>query len=364
MVNSELKFLVTPGHICVWEGTELARPTLAHIAQEAGTAISTVSRVLSGKETKVKISHETRERIIQIARALDYQPNMAARTLAAREARALGVVLRDPERIKNPHISEIVAGISRVADERELPLVWYFQQGEKLSPLSLLGDRRVDGGIVLEDDILPDSEIEAIARSDFPLVLMGPYPQRDGLHLVASDDDAGMEAAVDHVVAQGARRLAHLGSTRHWAGFLRQQGFLRACERHGLSEEARVHEVNWRPAEAEKIVEQEQRGSDPPTAYLCSNDLLALAAISGVHKAKRRVPEDVLVVGFNDSVFAQYNSPSLTTVRRPLVQMGKEACHLLCALAYEKADDPPSVILPTQLIVRQSSVATNAACDF
>ncbi len=334
------------------------QPTLADIAQKAGVAKSTVSRVLNGREDIV-VSPATRQRILQIAADVQYQPNAAARRLTAPTAQAIGLYVRSTIRLRNLHIQEIVAGISAVAADRDASLIWYFAPSDRKDEfhLSVLQDGRVDVGIVIEDRGVTPAVLAEAACSLVPIVFVGNYFQSQ-VPMVGADDEAGAISAARHLADLGHERILCLGARGTQTGEQRVDGFMAGLQERGLTCTLAYIDTNFRLDLAYASMKKALAQPQPPTAVFAVNDLSAMAAIQAVFDFGKSVPADVSVIGFNNLSFTQYSYPALTTVERPLYEMGKEACRLALLQAHDPnsaADSPRQIIMPTVLRIRAST---------
>ncbi|MEV0845555.1 LacI family DNA-binding transcriptional regulator [Streptomyces sp. NPDC049954] len=344
-------------------GRSAGRPTLEEVAARAGVGRGTVSRVINGSP---KVSPRTRAAVEAAVAELGYVPNTAARALAANRADAIALVVPEPETrfFAEPYFSDIVHGIGASLAQTPLQLLLTFVGGERERGrlAGYLGAHRVDGALLVSvhaDDPLPDQ----LAELGIPAVISGPRSAAETLPSVDCDNYGGARAAVEHLLSQGRRRIAHItgeldvyGAERRLAGY--REALADAGAHPALVADGDFTEESGRRAMAE-LLEREPRVD----AVFAASDVLAAGARQVLRAAGRRTPEDVALVGFDDSAIARHLDPPLTSVRQPIVEMGRAMTGLLLsriagprpAPGRARADRCDALVLPTELVVRESS---------
>lgn len=329
-----------------------SRATIEEVATAAGVSRSTVSRVVNGS-TAVSPAALT---AVQAAIAeLNYVPNRAARSLASRQTHAIALIVpEDTTRFfGDPFFASIVAGITGAlggSDYLLNLLIASDDPGEKMT--SFVRNGGVDGALIVSHHT-SDAFVERIADA-VPVVWGGrPLQQRSSEYVVDVDNAAAARMATQHLIDIGRTRIATItGPVTMLASVDRLQGFHSALADAGLESfaEAEGDYSETSGAEAARRLLAEGR----PDAIFIASDLMARGALSALRAEGLRVPDDVAVVGFDDSQVAISADPQLTTVRQPMYAMGeKMAAVLLSRLAGEV---PPEVtILPTELVVRASA---------
>lgn len=326
----------------------MSKPRLRDVAELAQVDASVVSRVLSGDQ-RLSIRAETRKRVLDAVAQLDYRPNRSARSLAMARTLAVGAIVPG---FADPNYARVVAGAEDHAHSAGyLLLLCSGSAGTRMEELQ----GRVDG--VLIHPATPDpTRPEDFGR--IPAVLVARREQW-GPPVVLVDDRAGAELACRYLATLGHRRIAHLsGNQGIDPGNRRHQGYRDALRAAGLEErpewvvQTSFDEVGGHLAASEVL------GLDPalrPTAIFASNDLIALGALAAIKQAGLRVPEDVSLISFHDVPFVSYLDPPLTTVRMPLVELGRRGMHKLLRLIDGHEVDDEIISEAPELVVRAST---------
>ncbi|GAA1536759.1 LacI family transcriptional regulator [Microbacterium ginsengiterrae] len=328
------------------------RATIEEVAAAAGVSRSTVSRVVNGSTA---VSPEALTAVQSAIAQLNYVPNRAARSLASRQTNAIALIVpEDTTRFfGDPFFASIVAGITGAlggSDYLLNLLIASDDPGEKMT--SFVRNGGVDGALIVSHHT-SDAFVERIADA-VPVVWGGrPLHQRSSEYVVDVDNIAAARTAAQHLVDLGRRRIATItGPVTMLASVDRLQGFRAALADAGLAPFAEL-EGDYSEssgAEATRLLLAEGR----PDAIFVASDLMARGAITALRSAGLRVPEDVAVVGFDDSPVALTADPPLTTVRQPMYAMGETMAGVL--LSRLAGEEPPKVtMLPTELVVRASA---------
>ncbi len=323
--------------------------TILDVAQRARVSPATVSRVLN--HSSHAVSEEVRRRVIVAARRLGYFPNLLARSLLKRETSAIGVLVPD---VSNPYYAVILRGIEDAAGTsgRAVVVCNTDRRRDKLqSYLRALLERRVDG-LIIAGGTVHVSDLKAI-RALPPAVAVGRHPVR--LPSVRVDNVQAAATATQHLLALGHRRIGFLaGPPTSWTARDRLDGYRRALRRAGLTPRARDVAVGEFSLAGGLAGTVRLLGSPHrPTAIVASSDQMAIGALRALHDRGLRVPEDVSVVGFDDSPLAPYVVPAITSVAIPMYEIGRQALLLLLRLIEEGRSS--SLVLPTELQVREST---------
>ncbi|AJE80861.1 MULTISPECIES: LacI family DNA-binding transcriptional regulator [Streptomyces] len=333
------------------------RPTLEEVAARAGVGRGTVSRVINGSP---RVSARTKEAVEAAVAALGYVPNRAARALAANRTDALALVVPESESrfFAEPYFSDIVRGVgAALADtEMQLLLTLVGSDRERRRLAQYLAAHRVDGVLLVSvhaDDPLPD----LLEQLGMPAVMNGRRSAAESLPSVDSDNFEGARGAVEHLVTRGRRTIATLtGRLDVHAARSRLDGYRRAVRDAGLEPDERL----IAPADfseeggAQAMRELLARRPDVDAVFAAS-DVMAAGARRVLGKAGRRVPDDVSLVGFDDSVVARHMTPALTSVRQPIEEMGRTMTRVLLDMISGRSTDRAQIVLPTELVVRDSS---------
>lgn len=331
-------------------GAGSGRVTLEMVAAEAGVSAATVSRILNGTAV---VSDDKRAAIDEAIARLGYTPNPVARGLAGGRTYSIGVLT---QAIDSPFYGGALRGI-----EDRLSLAGYsplFVSGQwnavhEARAIDLLKARRVDGLIVFSGR-LPDAGLAAAAR-ELPVVVTGRKLEAPGLYAMAFDDFEGARLATHHLLSLGHRRIAMIsGDTQHPDGMERLRGYRSALSAAGIEPDpALILQGDFSEASGLHAVERLIDSRAPFTAIFAANDQMAFGAGLALYRRKRRVPQDVSLVGFDDLATSVYALPPLTTVHHPVTELGQLAAEAMLQML---AGEQPTVRLPApRLIVRESS---------
>ncbi|GAA1588943.1 LacI family DNA-binding transcriptional regulator [Kribbella hippodromi] len=322
--------------------------TIYDVAAHAKLSIATVSRVLQGTGP---VSAKARERVDQAARELNYVPLRAARSLAVQRHEAHGLVLPD---LAGPFYGDLLMGYERWAGEHGQSVVITVTHGNpdpRRTVMDLAG--RVDG-IVVHGNALDVPTIQGLRKAGVPLVLIA-HPPVTGCDSVRSESASSAEQLTTRLLDHGRENLQFVGdpASSHDVSE-RYAGFAKAHELRELQVPKPVRVPLTEEAGrsvAEKVL---QAMNDRPDGLVCANDELALALIAFFAGHGIRVPEDIVVTGWDDVMAARYVSPGLTTVRQPMAELGRVAAERLHERVTGVRTRARNDVLATQLVLRDS----------
>ncbi|QQM43151.1 LacI family DNA-binding transcriptional regulator [Streptomyces liliifuscus] len=339
------------------------RPTLEEVAARAGVGRGTVSRVINGSP---RVSDATRAAVEAAVAELGYVPNTAARALAANRTDAIALVVPEPETrfFAEPYFSDMLRGVGAALSDTELQLLLIFagSDRERRRLAQYLAAHRVDGVLLVSvhaDDPLPD----LLAQLEIPAVISGRRSADETLPSVDSDNFGGGRFAVEHLIAQGRQTIAHLAGRLDVFGAQRRvDGYREALRDAGREVDDRLIVPGDFTEEGGRRAMKELLAVCPTLdAVFAGSDVMAAGARQVLREAGRRIPDDVALVGYDDSAIARHMDPPLTSVRQPIEDMGRA---MLGLLIDEIADRRPAVsrglerrqlVLPTELVARASS---------
>jgi LacI family transcriptional regulator len=331
-------------------------------------SVSTVSRVFNGYDD---VSPTTRERVLEIARKLDYAPSAAARTLVKQRSQLIGVVLftgyEHPD-IHHPFFQEVLVGLKHGIGELGYDLLLFATEqpgssrGRPHSYLRRAEQHRADGIVVMGVD-RADPEVDKLVRSDIPVIAVDIDVVGDHTSFVASDNIGGARLAVRHLHGLGHTRIATIaGPSATKPGADRTLGFRAEMRELGLTIPPGYEvEGDFYPESAERAMQSMLALPEPPTAVFVAADMMAVGAIRAAQSAGLSVPEDLAIVGFDDIRVAELVSPPLTTIRQDMVGIGLAAGRALVEQIENPDVTPPVLTLPVELVVRESCGAQAAA---
>ena len=322
------------------------------IAKRAKVSPSTVSRAL---EDHPYIKAETKKRIQELAKEMDYVPSTVAKSLAANKTWTIGMVLAA---ISDPFMGRVVEGMERVAVEAGFNVFISTSQNDRqqeIAAIKMLQKRRVDGIIVIASHLF-DQYPQFFGRSKVPIVIINEQKPGETMHFVTVDDVHAAQLAVEHVLALGHCRIGYVGVTnRPKSNQYRLKGYQDALEAAGIaSDPALIFTSNT-------IEDHAKRGEaslEPllaagATAVFCFNDTTAMGLLAACYKRGVSVPGDLSIVGFDDIDMAAYTMPPLTTIRQPRFELGQRAMHMMLNLL--DGQEPENQIIPVELVVRQTT---------
>ncbi|NJC82708.1 LacI family DNA-binding transcriptional regulator [Planosporangium mesophilum] len=329
------------------------RVTITAIAREAGVSVPTVSRVLNGHSD---VAPETRERIEELLHRHAYKRRV---TVSRTSASLIDLVFTD---LDSPWAVEIIRGVEEVAHAGGVGTVVsaiHRRTAPTRQWLHNLRTRATDGVILVASDLAPSIPAE-LRRLHVPMVLVDPagVPTLD-VPTIGATNWAGGLVATQHLIGLGHRRIGFIaGPPRLLCSRARLDGFRAALEAAGVEVDEELikpgdfyHSSGFEGAAALLDLHR------PPTAIFASSDQMAFGVYEAVRRRGLRVPDDVSVVGFDDLPEACWSPPPLTTVRQPLVDMGRLAARAVLRLAQGETLETPRVELATELVVRESTAA-------
>lgn len=339
-------------------GTERRRKTIRDVAALAGVDASLVSRVLND-HPKASASPATRERILEAAGALGYQPNVVARGLRMARTWTLGLLLPN---LSNPMYADIARAAEERARERGYGLIFgtHVQGDEEANFARLLKEGRVDG-LLAASGILGDASLRRVANAGYGPVVMLNRRVRGVRPSVTVDDAAGAALALDHFARLGHRDVAGIfGPAAIDTTRRRRAGFVEAGEKAGM----RTTLIDMARLDSSAGLEAATAifAAHPTvTAIFASTFAMGMGVLRAAREAGIRVPEDVSLIALHDSQLADYLSPAMTTVGLPVDEMAHRAVDLLIALI--GGAKPQSLVVKTQpvLKLRQSTAAPRSA---
>ena len=333
------------------------RPTIEDVARRAGVSKGAVSFALNNRPG---VAPETRERILRVAADLGWTPSHRARALAADRALAVGLVIaRPPETLgADPFFPAFIAGIEAALAPlgQSLLLQVVADRSRELdSYRRLAADGRVDG-VFLTDLRVDDPRPELLEQLRLPAVVIAPSCEGHGaVACVCVDDRPGIRGAVEHLVALGHRRIAHVAGPAEFVhSESRRDAWLAALTDAGLPPGPLVR-ADFSAQGGAAATAQLLDLADPPTGIVYANDLMAIAGTAVAAGRGLDLPGDLSVTGFDDTEVAAHLRPSLTTVRTDPVSWGRAAAQRLTALVGGNPKINDSSPPPPHLVVRDST---------
>ncbi|MGX1981564.1 LacI family transcriptional regulator [Thermolongibacillus altinsuensis] len=330
--------------------------TIKDIAKVAGVSVTTVSRALNGYPD---VSEKTRQKIIEIAKQLNYSPNTLARSLVMNKSKTIGLLVSgmNHSAIKDNFTFEVLTGINDYIAKTDYDLILFSTNSTKQREKTysqLCRERRVDG-VILQGIKTDDPYLTEVVESDIPCVLIDIPIQSDKVGYVTTDNVLGAKKAVQHLIELGHENIAMMnGHDYAFVSKQRLEGFRQAMEEANVAiNDDWIVNGEFSEEVAEKKALELFSKHREITAIFCASDLMALGVVKALKQMGLSVPDDVSVVGYDDILLASYVSPSLTTIAQNRFQMGYEAASMLVEMLEGK--EAKVVMLRTQLIVREST---------
>ncbi|MAT96104.1 MAG: LacI family transcriptional regulator [Anaerolineaceae bacterium] len=327
--------------------------TIIDVAQEAGVSYSTVSRVVNNKSY---VKPETRAKVLQAMTRLGYQANLQARSLAGGRSNVIGLLVVD---LTTQYVGELIRGIDEVltANQYELMLYTTHRRKTKESAYVNMMARGLADGLLIVLPRDPEAYLTSLRQREFPYVLIDQFGiDESDLTVTAANYDGGY-AATRHLIELGHRRI---GIITGWMDMVaarhRLDGYRAALAAHNIDyQENLVYEGDFTQSSGFHGANHLLNLAEPPTAIFASSDLVALGVMDAARSRNINIPADLSLIGFDDIPMSAVLIPQLTTVRQPLTDMGLCATQMLLALIQKPEEKQTSVILPTELIIREST---------
>ena len=332
-----------------------SRPTIIDVAASAGVSKSLVSLVMRGAQN---VSLEKRQLVLATAAELGYRPNGVARALVQRRSNLLGVLLSD---LHNPFFAEVIDGVQAEAGAHGYSTIMSvvdLREHAERRALDTLLELRIDG-LILASPMLETGGITS-ASKEVPVVLVARR-SRSNVDSVSNDDPTGAGLVVQHLADLGHRRIAHIDGGGGAGAAERRKGYERSMTKRGLEDCIQIVAGSYTDEGGRQGIAALFDAPQRPTAVFVANDLAALGALSALDERGLRVPEDVSVVGYDNTALAAVSQIHLTTVDQPRPDMGRTAVKLLLERLTMQRDVARHVLIPPTLVVRGTTAPPSTA---
>lgn len=307
-----------------------------------------------------RIAEPTATKVREAARALGYRPDPTARSLRTRRSGTVGIVLPD---LTNPVLAPMVRAIEeRLWTEGLACLVTDTgnRRDHEAALVSELVARRCEG-LIVASAARDSRAVSALGDAEPPVVLVTREPDGNRLPFVGADDEAGVRAAVTHLVELGHRRIGHLAGPKHLSTTARRTAaFREASTAHRITDAPVVHGSGFTVTGGVEAMGRMADDHPDVTAVVAGNDMMALGAYEVAERSGRRIPEDLSVVGHNDMPFMARVDPPLTTVSIRQELVGATAAAMLLQLRAGAVLEPRRQLIETRLVVRRSTAPPKA----
>jgi LacI family transcriptional regulator len=335
--------------------------TLEKVAELAGVSRSTVSRVVNNQSG---VREDVRRRVLQIIDETGYRPNLAARALASNRSGIISLVV--PHALSrlftDPYFPRLTQGITLACNSNDLSLTLFlFHNEEEEAKLTRrIANASLFDGVIMASASFEDPLIPHLVKNEVPLVVIGRQDRYPQVSFLDVDNLNGAYAAASHLLRLGYQRIAHItGPQNMIAGEERLAGYRKA-----LGDRGRTYNEDLVAAgdftEAGGYVAMKRLLPARPDAVFAASDQLALGAWRAIREAGLQVPHDIALVGFDDLLPAGTGRPQLTTIRQPVVRMGREAVNVLLDVIENGPTPQRRVVFDTELVIRESCGANLA----
>jgi len=323
------------------------------VAKAAGVSVATVSKVLNGYTT---VNRLTKEKVLHHVKELQFRPNLAARSLVGRRSMTIGMFLTAG--LAHPFFARILTGMEEALKAKGYDLIYLAQLSwnKDYSFVRHCQSRNVEGVVVFgfQHD---DMDFGELIESGIPTVFIDLDIQEGRAGYISSDNRESVIDAVSYLAELRHRRIAFLsGNKESYANGRRFEGYRAGLDAQGLPyRDEYVAAGDYTRETGYKAMNELLRLPEPPTAVICCSDMSAIGAMDAIRDAGLSVPDDISVIGFDDIEMAAYVRPALTTVRQDMAAIGRRAVELLDGLINDEELPAPQEILPTELVIRDSS---------
>ena len=328
--------------------------TLEDIARLSGVSRSTVSRVIN-RDPNVK--DHTRDKVMEIIQSINFQPNLAARGLAAGYTSVIGMVIPTgvSSIFSDPYFPLLIQGVTSACNATGYSvMLWLAEPEHERKTINQILYSGLIDGVIVSSMRMDDPLIDRLAEGNRPFITIGRHPTNEKINYVDVDNCAGAYQAVMYILRTGHRRVAMITGPQNTVGGRdRYQGYQDALRERGLPlipELVAVGEYS----DPSGYLAMKRLLPHRPDAVFAASDAMAFAAMRAIQEAGLRIPEDIAVVGFDDIPAAATSQPSLTTVRQPIQRTGSLAAEMLIDMIEHPDPQPRRIVLPTELVIRSS----------
>lgn len=327
--------------------------TIYDVAREANVSMATVSRVVNNNPN---VKPQTRKKVFDAIERLGYRPNAVARGLASKKTTTVGVVIPD---ISNSIFAEVARGIEDIANMYHYNIILCNadkRKDKEIRVINTLLEKQVDG-LLFMGGAVTEEHIQAFKTASVPVVLCATSDANESYPSVDIDHESAAADAVRRLIQHGHRRIGMISATLEdlSSGYARYHGYKKALEEAGIAfDESLVRIGNYRYESGSEVAQYFLGLSERPTAIFAANDEMAIGAIHAIQDAGLKVPGDISVISVDNVRMASMVRPQLTTVAQPMYDIGAVSMRLLTKLMNKETVEDHRVILPHEIIERQS----------
>jgi DNA-binding LacI/PurR family transcriptional regulator len=326
------------------------RPTIHDVARRAKVSKSLVSMVTRGEPG---VSPASREAVLEAIEELDYRPNLMARSLVQRRTRIFGVMISD---LRNPFFGAVVSGVQERALELGYQILFNTGDRDPLleeSAIESLLQLRVDGLILASPRV--DEAVLARAAATVPVVVLNRHTTGEATDSVTNDNVRGARLAVEHLAGLGHRRIAFISGGTGAGARIRTEGYRLAMNELGLGENIFIVEGAHTEEGGERGARALLETQPLPTAVFASNDLCAIGAMNALEEAGLRIPQDISLIGYDNTSLAALRHISLSSIHQPGGEMGRSAVDRLSERVASQRIAPRHDVVAPSLVVRSTT---------
>jgi len=332
--------------------------TIKDVAKRANVSPSTVSRVISNSH---EISEKTKKKVRKVMEELGYHINYNARVLVQQSTKTIGIVMKASQNtsVKDPFFQEVINGISAFCSSHDYSISLASGESEEAifqDTVKMVQGKRVDGVIVLYSK-LDDKVVPYLYEKEIPFVVLGrPFLEPNKIMSVDNDNVQAAKEATEYLINLGHERIAFIDSMEQAeVGESRLNGYRLAMSMNDLEvKQEYVTRIPFENVEAKAIIKELMNSPKRPTAIVVTGDILSLIVLSALQEQEVKVPDDVSIVSFNNSVIADFSNPPLTSVDIQTYQLGFESAKYLIEKLKHPDNFSKSVIIPTVIVERKS----------
>ncbi|KYH28231.1 MULTISPECIES: LacI family DNA-binding transcriptional regulator [Clostridium] len=331
--------------------------TISDIAREAGVSQATVSRVLN-KSGYVK--EETREKILEVMKRLNYSPSAIARSLSTNRTNTIGVVVPD---INNPFFGEVIKGISEVADKHGLNIILCDTDEsiqKEVKALKVLKEQRIQGVIITPssaEDEFNSEYLNVLENIGIPVVLIDGHVKYSNFSGVFADNIKGAFDGVEALIKNGHKKIAIItGRMNSRPAQDRLLGYKKALAMNNIPvEDKYIFIGDYKQSGGYNITKNILKMEDRPTAIFVSSNMMTLGCVQALMEEKIKIPEDMAVIGFDNVEILNIAGLNISYINGPNKEMGKKGMELLLNILNNKDNgETKTIILPTELVLNGS----------
>lgn len=329
----------------------MANATIYDVAGKAGVSLATVSRVLNNPD---KVNETTREKVLQVIKELGYRPNAIARGLASRKSTTVGIVLSDVTRAST---SQLLGGIIDIAKKYNYSIKIFSMSGDAdiKETIKNIVSEQLDGILFLDDE-LDENQMEMVRKefddANIPMVLTNVVFENEDIPSVAVDYKRAAYEITKKLLGMGKKDIYLLSTVRRYSvNINKEAGYIMAMQEAGL--EPKVFKTSG-DLSINTVHFSEYFSAHNVDAAIAVRDSIAVSFMNVIQELGKRVPEDVSVVGFQNTKYAMLARPMLTCVDTPVYDIGAVAMRLLTKIMKQEEIDNTKIILPHNIIRRKS----------